>query len=127
MKPEHKNTLKVVSVVVREFQSETVAINPENNTKLIYMVVKQLTMKRSHASTLVDKNATIATVKRDSRETVERVCNLNKDVRLAMKNANSKEKLDEYKKKKAYDMSIHVQFLKDDMEDSRDKVNFLQV
>ena len=89
MKPEHKNTLKVVSVVVREFQSETVAMKLRENTKLLDMDVKQRNLKISHASALVDKNSTTATVKRSSIDTVEREAKLTKDVRMAMKNANS--------------------------------------
>ena len=44
----------------------------KNNAKLLDMAVKQRNMKRSHASEIVDTNATIATVKRASKETVER-------------------------------------------------------
>ena len=44
----------------------------ENNAKLIDMVVKQQALKISHTSALVDKNVTIATVKRASRKTVEK-------------------------------------------------------
>ena len=51
------------------------------NAKLIYMAVKKRILKRSHASALMDKNATIATVKRASRETVEGEDNLKKCVR----------------------------------------------
>ena len=75
----------------------------------------------------MDKNTTIATVKRASIETLEREANLNKDIRVAMKNANSNEKLAEDKNNKAYDMARHVQYLKYEMEYSRDRANFLQV
>ena len=112
---------------MRKFQAETVAIKLENNDKLLDMAIKQRTLKRSHASALVDKNVIIATVKRVSRETVEREAKLTKDVRVAMKNTNSNEKSAEDRKKKAYDMARHVQYLKDDMEGSRDKSNCLQV
>ena len=88
---------------------ETVAINLKNNAKLLDMDVKQRNLKISHASALVDKNVTIATVKRSSRETVEREANFNKDVRVAIKNANSNKKLYEDRKKNTYDMVIHVQ------------------
>ena len=47
---EQKNTPKVVSDVVREFQAETVAMKLKNNAKLLDMAVKQRTLKRSHAS-----------------------------------------------------------------------------
>ena len=59
----------------------------ENNVKLLDMAVKQQTLKRSHASALVDKNVTIDTVKRASSETLERGANLKKDVRVETKNA----------------------------------------
>ena len=42
----------------------------EKISKLLDMVVKHRTLKISHASALVDKNVTVATVKRDSRDTV---------------------------------------------------------
>ena len=58
---------------------------------------------------------------------MEREAKLTKDVMVAMKNANSNEKSAEYRKKKAYDMAIHVQYLKDEIGDSRDKENCLQV
>ena len=127
VKSEQKNIPKVVSAVVREFQAETVAIKLDNNDKLLDMAIKQRTLKRSHASALVDKNVIIATVKRVSRETVEREDKLTKDVRVATKNANSNEKSAEDRKKKSYDMARHVQYLKDEIEDSRDKSNCLQV
>ena len=127
VKSEQKNIPKVFSYVVRGFQAERVYMKLKNNAKLLDVSVKQRTLKRSHVSALVDKNATIATVKRASRETVEREANLNKDVRVAMKNANSNERLAEDINKKAYDMSRHVQYLKDELEYSRDKVNCLQV
>ena len=47
-------------------------------------------------------------MKRASRETVEREGKLTKDVRVAMKNANSNEELAEDRKKKEYDMVRHV-------------------
>ena len=75
----------------------------------------------------MDKNVIIPIVKRVSRETVEREAKLTKDVRVAMKNTNSNEKSAEDRKKKAYDMARHVQYLKDDMESSRDKSNCIQV
>ena len=83
----------------------------ENNAKLLDMSVKQRTLKISHASALVDKNVTIATVKRVSRETVEREGNSKKDARVAIKKSNSNKKLSEYRKNKAYDMAIHVQYI----------------
>ena len=52
---------------------------------------------------------------------------MTKDVRVATKNADSNEKSAEDRKKKAYDMARHVQYLKDEIEDSRDKSNCLQV
>ena len=61
----------------------------KNNAKLLDMAVKQRTLNISHASALLDKNATVVSVKRASRETVEREAKLTKDVRMAMKNANS--------------------------------------
>ena len=79
------------------------------------MAVKQRTLKRSHASSLVDNNTTIATVKIASRETVERGDKFTKDVRVAMKNFNSNEKLSEDRKKKAYCMARHVQYIKDEL------------
>ena len=124
---EQKNTLKLVSTVLRESQAETVAMNLETNSKLLDMDVKQRNLKRSHASALLDKNATIATVKKASRETVEREANLKKDVRVAMKNANSNKKLAEDRNKKSYDMARHIQYLKDEPEDSRERVNCIQV
>ena len=72
-------------------------------------------------------NVTITTVKWASRETVEREANLKKDGRVAIKNANYSEKLAEDRKKKAYDMARNAQYIKDEMEYSRDKVNCLQV
>ena len=80
----------------------------ENNTKILEMAVNQQTLKISHASALVDKNATRATVKRASRETVERKDKMTKDVRVAMKNANSNKKLPEDRKKNSYEMARHV-------------------
>ena len=99
----------------------------ENNAKLLDMSVKQRTLKISHASALVDKNVTIATVKRVSRETVEKEGNSKKYVRVAIKNDKSNKKLAEDRKKKAYYMARHVHYIKDDLEDSRDKANCLQV
>ena len=52
---------------------------------------------------------------------------MTKDIRVAIKNANCNEKLYEERKKKAYDMARHVQYLKDGLEDLRDKPNCLQV
>ena len=52
---------------------------------------------------------------------------MKKDVRVAMKNSNSNEKLSEDRKKIIYNMARHVQYLKDDLEYSRDKANCLQV
>ena len=75
----------------------------------------------------MDRNSTIATVKRASRETVDREANLKKDVMVAMKNSNSNKKLAEDRKNKAYDMARHVQYLKYELEDSRDKENCLEV
>ena len=49
------------------------------------MSVKQRNLKRSYSSELVDKNVTIATVKRASINTVEREANLKKDVRVEVK------------------------------------------
>ena len=99
----------------------------KNNSKLLYMAVKQWNLKISHASAQVDKNANIATVKRASRYTVEREAKLTKDVRMAMENANSNEKLAEDRKKKAYDVARHVQYLKYELEGSRDKANCLKL
>ena len=65
----------------------------KKDVKLLYMSIKQRTLKRSHTSALVDKNATITTVKMAYREIVERGDKLMKDVTVAMKNANSNEKL----------------------------------
>ena len=113
--------------MAREFQAETVATKLENNAKLIDMAVKQRTLKRSHASALVDKNVTIDTVKRASSETLERGANLKKDVRVETKNANLNEKLAEDRNKKAYEMARHVQYIKYELEDSREKANYLQV
>ena len=76
------------------------------------MAVTQQTLKRSHASALVDNNYIIDTVKRASRETVEREAKLTKDVRVAMKNTKSNEKSAEDINKKAYEMSRNVQYLK---------------
>ena len=84
------------------------AIKLENNAKLLDMAVKQRTLKRSNASEIVDKNVIIATVKRALRETVDREAKSRKDVRVAMKNTKSKEKSDEDRKKKVYDMARHV-------------------
>ena len=61
------------------------AIKLKNNDKLLEMAVKHRTLKRSHASALVDKNVIISTVKRASRETVEGEAKLTKDVRVATK------------------------------------------
>ena len=47
-------------------------------------------------------------------------------VTLTMINANFDEKLAEYRNNKAYDMSRHVQYLKDELGDSRDKAKCLQ-
>ena len=91
------------------------------------MAVKHQTVNRANKSALVDKNVIIATVKRASRETGEREDKLTKDVRVATKNANSNDKSAEDRKKKAYDTDRHFQYLKDEMEDSRDKSNYLQV
>ena len=102
------------------------AIKFENNAKLLDMAVNHRTLKRSHTSALVDKNVIIATVKRASRETVERAAKLTKDVMVAMKNANSNKKSAEDRKKKAYDMARHVQYLKYEMGNSREKANCLQ-
>ena len=68
------------------------AIKLEKNAKLLEMAVKHRTLKRSHASALVDKNVIISTVKRAPRETVEGEAKLTKDVRVATKNTNSNEK-----------------------------------
>ena len=70
------------------------------------MAVKQRVLKISHASVVVDKNATIDTVKRASRDTEKRADNFKKDVRAAMKNSNSNNKLAEDRKKGAI---FHVQ------------------
>ena len=67
----------------------------ENNVKILGMAVKQRTLKISHASALVDKNANIYTVKKELRETVKKYPNLKKYVMVAMKNVNSNEKLAE--------------------------------
>ena len=75
----------------------------------------------------MNKHSTIATVERDSRETVEREDNSKKDVRVEIKNAKPNKKLAEYRKKKAYDTDRHVQYLKDELEDSREKANCLQL
>ena len=58
---------------------------------------------------------------------MEREAKLTNDVRVAMKNTNSNKKSAEDIKKKAYYMDRHVQYLKDEMEDSREKSNCLQV
>ena len=89
----------------------------ENNAKLIDMVVKQQALKISHTSALVDKNVTIATVKRASRNTVERGASLKKGVRVAIQNAKSNDKLAEDRKKRSYDMARHVRYIKDNLED----------
>ena len=73
------------------------------------------------------KNFAIVKVKRASRETVDREAYLKKDVRVAIKNSNSNKKLAEDRNKKAYYMARRVQYLKDELEDSRDKSNCLQV
>ena len=52
---------------------------------------------------------------------------MTKDVRVAMKNSNSNQKLVEDIKKKAYEMARNVQYLKYDLEYSRDKANCPQV
>ena len=52
---------------------------------------------------------------------------MTKDVRVEMENSNFNDKLVEDREKKAYDMARYVQYLKDEMEDSRDKTNCLQV
>ena len=123
---EQNNIPKVVSAMVREFQAETVAMKLDKNAKLLDMVVKQRTLKTSHASELVDKNNTITTVKRASRETVEREAKLTKDVRVATEISNSNRKLVQDRKKKAYGMARNVQYLKDELEDSRDKAKCFQ-
>ena len=46
VKSDQKNTPKVVSDVVREFQAETVAMKLDKNAKLLDMAVKQQTLKR---------------------------------------------------------------------------------
>ena len=125
VKSEQNNTPKVVFAVVRKLQAETVGMKLENNAKFIDMVVKHRNLKRSHASALVDKDFTIATVKRAWRETVDREANLNKDVRATIKNANSNKKLAEDIKKKSYDMVTHVQYIKNELEDLIDKMNYL--
>ena len=79
------------------------------------MAVKQRVLKISHASVVVDKNATIDTVKRASRDIEERADNFKKDVRAAMKNSNSNKKLAEDRKKEPYYMSRHVQYLKGEL------------
>ena len=99
----------------------------EKNAKLLDMAVTQRTLKISYASALVDKNATIATVKNALRETAKREDKLTKDFRVRMKNSNSNEKLAKDIKKKAYNMARSVQYLKNKLEESRDKVNCLQV
>ena len=58
---------------------------------------------------------------------MDREAKLTKDVRVAMENANSNKKSAEERKKRAYDMARNIQYLKDEMEDSRDKSNCLQV
>ena len=73
------------------------------------------------------KNFAIVKVKRASRETVDREAYLKKDVRVAIKNSNSNKKLAEDRNKKAYYMARYVQYIKDELEDSRDKSNCLQV
>ena len=77
--------------MVREFHAEMVAMNLKNNSKLLEMAVNQQTLKISHELVLVDKNATIATIKRALRETVLRKDKFKKDVRVAIKNDNSNE------------------------------------
>ena len=66
-------------------------MNLKNNSKLLEMAVNQQTLKISHELVLVDKNATIATIKRALRETVLRKDKFKKDVRMAIKNDNSNE------------------------------------
>ena len=127
VKSEQKNTPKVVSTVVREFQEDMVAMKLENNAKVLDMAVKQWTLKRSHKPALVDKNTTITTVKRASRDTVEREAKLTKDVRVEMKNSNPNKKFSHDINNKAYDMARHVQYLRDELDDSRYKANCLQV
>ena len=58
---------------------------------------------------------------------MDREANLNKDIRVVIKITNSNDKLAENRKKKAYDMARNVQYIKDELEDSRDKVNCLRV
>ena len=70
VKSEQNNTPKVVSAVERGFQTEIMAMKLDNNAKLLDMAVKQQTLKRSHASVLLDTNFTIATLKSAYRETV---------------------------------------------------------
>ena len=94
-----------------------VAMKLKNNSKLLDMSVKQRTLNRLHASALLDKNVTIATVKKASRERVEREANLKKGIRVANKNAKSNKILSEDRNKKAYDMARHVQYIKDDLEE----------
>ena len=50
-----------------------------------------------------------------------------KNVRVAMKKASSNNKLSEDRKKKLYDMARNVQYIKYELEDSRDKAKCLQV
>ena len=46
---------------------------------------------------------------------------------MAMKNAKYNKKLAEDRKKRSYDMARNVQYIKDELEDPRDKANYLQV
>ena len=57
----------------------------EKNAELLYMAIKQHTLKRSHALALVDKNDTISIVKTALNETVKRESILKKDVRVSTK------------------------------------------
>ena len=48
VKSEQKNTPKLVSAVVGEYQARAVAMKLKNNAKLLDMAVKQRTRKISH-------------------------------------------------------------------------------
>ena len=65
----------------------------ENNVKILGMAVKQRTLKISHASALVDKNANIYTLKKELRETVKKYPNLKKYVMVAMKKCQLKREI----------------------------------
>ena len=82
VKSEQKNTPKLVSTVVKEFQAETVSMMFKNSANLLDMAIKQRTLKIFHTSAIVDKNATVATVNRALRETVGRETKLMKDIRV---------------------------------------------